>query len=109
MLIVSNSAGSKNDPEGRQAKILEQATGVNILKHPIKKPGCGPDVLKYLQNIPKIGVKHPSQIVVVGDRLFTDTVMANTMGFWSIWIEVGVVQNNGFVSGTILPGPEFQS
>lgn len=99
MLIVSNSAGTQDDSQGKAAKLLEQATGVKVFKHSTKKPGCGPDVFKHLQNIPKIRVKHPSQVAVVGDRLFTDVIMASTMGSWSIWIKDGVVENNGFVSG----------
>ncbi|KAF6222146.1 hypothetical protein HO133_001232 [Letharia lupina] len=78
VLIVSNSAGTQDDPEGKEAKLLEQATGVNVFKHSTKKPGC--------------------QIAVVGDRLFTDIIMASTMGSWSIWIEDGVVKNNGIFS-----------
>lgn len=97
-MIVSNSAGTQDDPQGKEAKILEQATGVEVFKHSTKKPGCGPDVFTHLQKIAKIRVKHPSQIAVVGDRLFTDVIMASTMGAWSIWIKDGVVENNGFVS-----------
>ena len=78
---------------------MEQATGVKVFKHSTKKPGCGPDVFNHLQNILKTRVKHPSQIAVVGDRLFTDVMMASMMGSWSIWIEDGVVENSGFVSG----------
>ncbi|KAF6231557.1 hypothetical protein HO173_010309 [Letharia columbiana] len=98
VLIVSNSAGTQDDPEGKEAKLLEQATGVNVFKHSTKKPGCGPDVFRHLQNIPKIRVEHPGQIAVVGDRLFTDIIMASTMGSWSIWIEDGVVKNDGIFS-----------
>ena len=35
---------------------------------------------------------------MIGDRLFTDVMMANMMGAWSIWIKDGVVKNDGFVS-----------
>ena len=98
-MIVSNSAGTLNDSEGKEAKLLEEATGVKVFKHSTKKPGCGLDVLKHLQSIPEIGVKHPSQVAVVGDRLLTDVVMASTMGSWSIWIKDGIVENSGFVSG----------
>lgn len=98
-MIVSNSAGTEDDPHGDEAKLLAQATGVEVFKHSTKKPGCGPDVFEHLQNIPKIRVKHPSQIAVVGDRLFTDVMMASMMGSWSIWIKDGVVENNGIVSG----------
>ena len=97
-MIVSNSAGTRNDSEGKEAALLEEATGVEVFRQSTKKPGCGLDVFKHLQKIAKIRVKHPSQVVVVGDRLLTDVVMANTMGSWSIWIKDGVVENSGFVS-----------
>lgn len=97
-MIVSNSAGTHDDPGGREAGILEQATGVEVFKHSTKKPGCGPDVFKHLQSIPKIQVKHPGQIAVVGDRLLTDVMMATMMGSWSIWIKDGIVENNSFFS-----------
>ena len=98
-MIVSNSAGTRDDIEGKDANLLEHVTGVDVFKHSTKKPGCGLDVFKHLRNKPEIRVSHPSQIAVVGDRLFTDVVMANTMGSWSIWIKDGVVENSGFVSG----------
>lgn len=97
-MIVSNTAGTLNDSEGKEARLLEQATGVKVFKHSTKKPGCALDVFKHLQNIREIRVKHPSQVAVVGDRLLTDVVMASTMGSWSIWIKDGVVENIGFVS-----------
>ena len=43
-------------------------------------------------------VHHPSQIVVIGDRLFTDVMLANMMGAWSIWVKDGVVRDDGVVS-----------
>lgn len=98
-MVVSNSAGTLSDYEGKEAKLLEQATGVKVFKHSTKKPGCGLDIFNYLQSIPEIGVKYASQIAVVGDRLLIDVVMASTMGSWSIWIRDGVVENNGLVSG----------
>jgi len=81
--------------------MLEKATGVKVLRHSTKKPGCGPEVFEYLRNASKKTkhpVKHPSHIAVVGDRLFTDVMMANMMGAWSIWVKDGVVKNNSAVS-----------
>lgn len=43
-------------------------------------------------------VTSPNQIVVVGDRLTTDVMMANIMGFWSVWIKDGVVNQKNLVS-----------
>jgi phosphatidylglycerophosphatase GEP4 len=46
------------------------------------------------------GVTSPDQIAVVGDRLFTDVMMANLMGSWGVWIRHGVVEEKNFVSFT---------
>lgn len=63
-----------------------------------QKPGCHPDVLSYLRNAPDTGVTHPSQVAIVGDRLFTDVMMANMMGSYGFWIRDGVVEEKGIVS-----------
>lgn len=34
---------------------------------------------------------HASQIAVVGDRLTTDVMMANSMGAYAVWIRDGVI------------------
>lgn len=98
LLIVSNSAGTDSDPSGHEAKLLSDATGVDVFRHSTKKPGCGQSVLDYLQRNEKLGVNHPSQVAVIGDRLFTDIMMANMMGAWGIWVTDGVIKNNGPVS-----------
>lgn len=97
-MIVSNSAGATDDPYGQEAKLLEDATGVEVFRHSIKKPGCGLDVFNHLHGDSTTGIEHPGQIVVVGDRLFTDIMMANMIGAWSIWVKDGVVKNDGVVS-----------
>lgn len=43
-----------------------------------------------------------SQIAVVGDRLFTDVMMANMMGSYGFWIKEGVVEEKGLVSSCFL-------
>lgn len=94
LLIVSNSAGSNDDSKGKEAVLLEEATGIKVLRHSIKKPGCGSEILDYFRNLPDTRNISPRQIVVVGDRLLTDVMMANMMGSWSIWVKNGVVQKN---------------
>ncbi|CAD0099937.1 unnamed protein product [Aureobasidium mustum] len=109
LLIVSNSAGTLSDPTGAEADLLEKNTGV-------KKPGCHPDVLSYLRNAPDTGVTHPSQVAIVGDRLFTDVMMANMMGSYGFWIRDGVVEEKGLRSlsgfltrrGYVPPSPQNQ-
>ncbi|MCJ1415624.1 hypothetical protein MMC32_001956 [Xylographa parallela] len=98
LLIVSNSAGTNSDPGHTDAALLERNTGIPVLRHSTKKPGCGPEILSYFRNLPQAGVTEPSQIAIVGDRLFTDVLMANMMGSWSVWVRDGVVVEKGLVS-----------
>lgn len=98
LLIVSNSAGTSDDPSGADADTLEQSTGVTVLRHSTKKPGCGSRILEYLRAQPQSAVERPDQIVVIGDRLFTDIMMANLVGAWGIWVKDGVVQKKNLVS-----------
>lgn len=97
LLIVSNSAGTNSDPGFKEAEILERNTGVKVLRHTTKKPGCHHEILSYLRNAPDAGVSHAGQVAVVGDRLFTDVMMANMMGAHGIWIEEGTVPDHGLV------------
>lgn len=98
---MSNSAGTRDDYRGREAELLEEATGVNVLRHKTKKPGCGAQIFDYLQNKPDSGVTRPNQIAVIGDRLSTDIVLANLSGFWGLWVKDGVVPDKSFVSPVV--------
>lgn len=90
ILIVSNTAGStRSAAHEAEAKALEAELGIPVLRqHPDrKKPFCGPDVLKYFSDH---GItSDPAEIVVVGDRLGTDVLMAREMGAWSLWVRDG--------------------
>ncbi|OCK78000.1 HAD-superfamily phosphatase [Lepidopterella palustris CBS 459.81] len=91
LLIVSNTAGTLSDRGYAEAEILERNTGVKVLRHNTKKPGCREEVLEYFRNAQDSGVTSSSQIAVVGDRLFTDVMMANLMGSYGVWVKDGVV------------------
>jgi len=95
LLIVSNSSGTRDDPDGKEASILERATGVAVLRHSTKKPGCSSQILSHFLSSPSAGVTDASQIAIVGDRLVTDVLMANGMGSWSVWVRQGVVKEKG--------------
>ncbi|CAH2350411.1 phosphatidylglycerophosphatase Gep4p, mitochondrial [[Candida] railenensis] len=86
LLIVSNSAGTNDDIDHKQAAKLEKDTGVTVLRHPTKKPGCHLEIIDYFK---ERGIAN-NEIVVIGDRLFTDMLMANMMGSWGIWLSDGV-------------------
>ncbi|KEZ39606.1 Phosphatidylglycerophosphatase [Scedosporium apiospermum] len=92
LLIVSNTAGATSwDPQRKLAEAVEKETGIPVLGHSDKKPGCGSEVMEYFRQYPETGVTHPSHVAIVGDRLTTDIMMANMMGAWGFWVKDGVV------------------
>ncbi|KAM3486485.1 hypothetical protein MY8738_000351 [Beauveria namnaoensis] len=92
LLVVSNTSGATTwDKNLLQAAEVERSTGVHVLPHAVKKPGCGPEIMAYFEKHPETGVTDPSQVAVVGDRLTTDMMLANMMGGWGFWIRDGVV------------------
>ncbi|KAH8120609.1 mitochondrial PGP phosphatase-domain-containing protein [Phellopilus nigrolimitatus] len=79
ILIVSNSAGTRLDSGGIQAESVSHRLGVSVLRHGTLKPGysCIRDIRAYFTSL-----KHPvsdKELFVVGDRIFTDVVLANRM------------------------------
>ncbi|KAL9603079.1 MAG: hypothetical protein Q9219_001443 [cf. Caloplaca sp. 3 TL-2023] len=102
LLIVSNSAGTTtSDPDGSHASLLSSETGVPVLRHSVKKPGCGSRIISHFLNAPGSRITSADQIAVVGDRLFTDVIMANMMGSWAVWVRDGVVENRNPVSPSV--------
>lgn len=89
LMIVSNTSGSSSDPDGSQAKLLEQETGIEVFRHTDKKPGCHNEILEYLKGQGLI--ESAKDVAVVGDRLMTDVAMANMMGSYAFWIRDGVI------------------
>lgn len=71
---------------------------MTVLRHSTKKPGCHHEIMSYFR---QLGINNANEIAVIGDRLLTDIVMANTMGSWGVWISEGVV-----LSRSILPSFE---
>jgi phosphatidylglycerophosphatase GEP4 len=89
---VSNTAGALSlDPFGELVVAVEKSTGITVLPHDDKKPGCGSEIMEYFRKYPETGVTRPDQIAVVGDRLTTDVMMANMMGSYAVWVKDGVV------------------
>jgi len=97
LLIVSNTAGTGADPGHKEADLLERNTGVHVLHHTTKKPGCHAEIMDYFRSKPDSGVTGPEHVAVVGDRLFTDVMMANMMGSYGLWVRDGVVGDQNVV------------
>ena len=69
--IMSNSAGTKDDPGYEDAKMIEEALGIAVIKHDEKKPGGLDEVLEHFD------MDDPAALCMIGDRLLTDVVFGN--------------------------------
>ena len=73
--VLSNSAGTPDDPGYEQAERVERALGVPVLRRPAKKPE-GFDAVRT-----HFGADtDPSTLVMVGDRYLTDVTFGNLHG-----------------------------
>ncbi|KAI8393926.1 mitochondrial PGP phosphatase-domain-containing protein [Radiomyces spectabilis] len=79
IVIVSNSAGTNDDKDYKEADKLEASLDVSVLRHAEKKPSGGEALAKHLGPIPA------SEVAMVGDRIFTDVVFGNLNGHLTIW------------------------
>lgn len=79
--ILSNSAGTKDDKDYEDAIEIEGELGINVIRHDDKKPGGLKEVLQHFEDN---GVKNPSELCMVGDRLLTDIVFGNLYGMLTV-------------------------
>ncbi|KAI7875578.1 HAD-superfamily phosphatase [Lichtheimia hyalospora FSU 10163] len=79
VVIVSNSAGTPDDKDHVEAKKLQDALGVPVLRHEEKKPSGGAALASHLHPI------SADKIAFVGDRILTDVVFGNLNGNFTIW------------------------
>ncbi|KAF5660424.1 phosphatidylglycerophosphatase mitochondrial [Fusarium heterosporum] len=92
LLVVSNTAGATSwDKNLKLAAEVEENTGITVLPHSVKKPGCGQEIMEYFKKHPETGVTDPAHVAFVGDRLTTDMMLANMTGGWGFWVKDGVI------------------
>lgn len=75
VLIVSNTAGTRDDAAQLQAESVSHRLGAPVLLHTALKPSytCAAAALAALPGVA------PHELVVVGDRIFTDVVLAHRL------------------------------
>lgn len=79
--IVSNSAGTDDDPGFVDGREIEEALGISVIRHSEKKPGGLDETMAHFPN-----VDDPSQLCMVGDRLLTDVVFGNINGMLTVHV-----------------------
>ena len=82
VVLLSNSAGLlQYDPRGEEAAGIERTLGVPVLRHRRKKPAGEPALLEH-----HFGCG-AGDLVMVGDRTFTDVAYGNSLGMLTIKCE----------------------
>ena len=79
--ILSNSAGTKDDIDYKDANTIEEQLGINVIRHSEKKPGGLKEVLDHFKDH---GVVDAHELCMVGDRLLTDVVFGNLHGMLTV-------------------------
>ncbi|KAI8138350.1 mitochondrial PGP phosphatase-domain-containing protein [Fennellomyces sp. T-0311] len=77
--IVSNSAGTNDDKDYKEATKLEASLGVPVLRHSEKKPSGGEALARHFSHA------SPPNVAMVGDRILTDVIFGNLNGNVTIW------------------------
>ncbi|KAF2952795.1 phosphatidylglycerophosphate phosphatase 1, chloroplastic/mitochondrial [Oryza sativa Japonica Group] len=93
LAVYSNSAGLKQyDPDGLEATAIEAVIqGVHVIRHDIKKPGG------EAKEIESYFGCSASNLVLVGDRYFTDVVYGNRNGFLTVLTEPLNFANESYI------------
>ena len=79
--ILSNSAGTNDDPGFVDGRAIEEALGIAVIRHGEKKPGGLAEVLRHFPD-----VDDPAQLCMAGDRLLTDIVFGNLHGMLTVHV-----------------------
>ncbi|KAI9731013.1 MAG: hypothetical protein M1834_005476 [Cirrosporium novae-zelandiae] len=97
VVLLSNTLGL-----GTSSSSITTFHGIPVLPHTYQKPHPSllPQVLSYFRSLPSSPDKpvptHPSHIAFVGDRLFTDILLANSMGAYGIWVRDGIAEGGKY-------------
>ncbi|CAM9630032.1 unnamed protein product [Pylaiella littoralis] len=83
--IMSNSAGTRDDPDYIDAIRIEMALGIPVLRHDEKKPGGIAEVLDFFEGKNTEGRPvRLDELCFIGDRLLTDVVFGNMHGMLTV-------------------------
>lgn len=80
IIIMSNSAGTKDDKDYENAKLIGRNLGIKVLLHDQKKPSG-------INAVPEYFNCNPSELVMFGDRIITDVVFGNRYGMLTVYTD----------------------
>ena len=94
--ILSNSAGSRDDKDFKEAREIEENTGMMVIKHQFKKPKVYKEILETFGNKRESPISN-KEICVIGDRLLVDVIMGREYGFFTILVQPITKTKDNFI------------
>lgn len=94
LAVLSNSAGSKDDINYKEAKEIELQTGLQVIKHEYKKPKVYKEIIDTFQ---AQGDIKNNEICIIGDRLLVDVIMGKEYGFYTILLDPITTNKDNFM------------
>ena len=82
MAILSNSAGSADDKDYKEADQIQAQLGIGVIWHRKQKPGCWDDIERHFGR----GDIKANEFCLIGDRVLTDVAMATTNGSLAVHV-----------------------
>ena len=87
LLVMSNSAGGRDDTGWQTASKVEASLGLEVLRHGKKKPAGGDELMSWFRDKDEAKDIAPHQLAFVGDRLLTDVVFGNLHGMLTVHVQ----------------------
>lgn len=95
--ILSNSAGSRDDIDYKEALEIEEDTGIKVIKHEFKKPKVYKEIIETFVNRGNTEIVDNKEICVIGDRLLVDVIMGKEYGFFTILVDPITYDKDNFM------------
>lgn len=91
--ILSNSAGSRDDKDYKEAIEIEKNMEMKVIKHEFKKPRVFKEILETF----KLDETRKNEICVIGDRLLVDVLMGKEYGMFTILVDPITREKDNFI------------
>jgi phosphatidylglycerophosphatase GEP4 len=97
LAVLSNSAGSSDDKNYNELKIIEENLKLKVIIHKYKKPNVYSEIIKHFQDHNNKMQINNNEICIIGDRLLVDIIMGKAFGFYTILVNPIIPTKDNFM------------
>jgi phosphatidylglycerophosphatase GEP4 len=89
--IISNSCGSSDDKDYKEATEVGKNLKIKVIRHEKKKPNVYDDIKR------EFNFTNSSEVCIIGDRLLVDITMGKKFNFFTILVKPIDIKNENFI------------